>query len=512
MQRSDLRLVLAAALAALILSACAPRAAEALRLACTDRSCGANARCLKSVAGWADCVCDRGFKLLPNASCARELTFPVTPDCGEKGYCEEVQGRTTCRCNTGFAKTAGGCVVREGRGRGGVVCVCDAGFTLRDDGKSCAAVVLPPAASNRRYPRGQEKDAEGNCVVSAPTCVSADVCTVRNCGPNSRCLKNEAGWANCVCERGLKLLPNASCAHSCARRDCGENACCEKEQERLLFEVPQKPSLSCCCSRAVCAFSHAVPPTDSCAIRDCGENAYCEKEQELAVCHCNWGYAMTDTGCVDTCILQACGENGRCVKDEAGMASCVCDVGFTLMGDGRTCTDNCILKRCQALTSDCMKYEDGTAYCVCKPGYTLLYGTCVGPATCGNCPSLATCTLVSSTRKAPYCVCPAGFGMTATGCVRGALPTVSSASLTFYNQPGLTLTPSTYTLRVRYSRCTNLPSTIGLNVRSYWRVDRAPGGAGHCQFVNAYRFANCVTQVAQLPALSLSGIAAASVS
>ncbi|CAI6009493.1 unnamed protein product, partial [Closterium sp. NIES-65] len=246
--------------------------------------------------------------------------------------------------------------------------------------------------------------------------------------------------------------------------------------------------------------------------RDCGENAYCEKEQELAVCHCNWGYAMTDAGCVDTCILQACGENGRCVKDEAGMASCVCDVGFTLMGDGRTCTENCILKRCQALTSDCMKYEDGTAYCVCKPGYTLLYGTCVGPATCGNCPSLATCTLVSSTRKAPYCVCPAGFGMTATGCVRGALPTVSSASLTFYNQPGFTLTPSTYTLRVRYSGCTNLPSTIGLNVRSYWRVDRAPGGAGHCQFVNAYRFANCVTQVAQLPALSLSGIAAASVS
>ncbi|CAI5984081.1 unnamed protein product [Closterium sp. NIES-64] len=413
MQRSGLRLVLAAALAALILSACTPRAAEALRLACTDRSCGANARaaealrlactdrscganarCLKSVAGWADCVCDRGFKLLPNASCAQVCT---SADCGENGYCEEEQegGRTTCRCNTGFTKTADGCVdtcvllecgengqcVKDEEGVAS--CVCDAGFTLRDDGKSCAEnaprappVVLPPAASNRRCPRGQEKDAEGNCV-------------------------------------------------------------------------------------------------DSCAIRDCGENAYCEKEQELAVCHCNWGYAMTDTGCTRA---------------------------------------YCKHVRCQALTSDCMKYEDGTAYCVCKPGYTLLYGTCVGPATCGNCPSLATCTLVSSTRKAPYCVCPAGFGMTATGCVRGALPTVSSASLTFYNQPGLTLTPSTYTLRVRYSRCTNLPSTIGLNVRSYWRVDRAPGGAGHCQFVNAYRFANCVTQVAQLPALSLSGIAAASVS
>ncbi|CAI7864087.1 unnamed protein product, partial [Closterium sp. NIES-54] len=70
---------------------------------------------------------------------------------------------------------------------------------------------------------------------------------------------------------------------------------------------------------------------------DCGENAYCEKEQELAVCHCNWGYAMTDTGCVDTCILKACSAHGHCVKDALGEASCVCDVGYTLQIDGRTC-------------------------------------------------------------------------------------------------------------------------------------------------------------------------------
>ncbi|CAI5460906.1 unnamed protein product [Closterium sp. Yama58-4] len=424
MQRSGLRLVLAAALAALMLSACAPRAAEALRLACTDRSCGANARCLKSVAGWADCVCDRGFKLLPNASCAQ---FCTSADCGENGYCEEEQGGlTTCRCNTGFAKTADGCVdtcvllecgvngqcVKDEEGAAS--CVCDAGFTLRDDGKSCAekaprapAVVLPPAASNCRCPRGQEKDAEGNCVA-------------RSCG-------------------------------SCKWRFWPGRLCC------------RRPHVSAC------------RPMD------------------------------------DTCKLQACGENGRCVKDEAGTASCVCDIGFTLQDDGRTCTDNCILKWCQK-PKICRKMEDGAADCVCKPGHAPLYGTCVGPTTCGNCPALATCTLVSSTRKAPYCVCPSGFGMTDTGCVRGASPTVSSASLTFYSQPEYALTPSTFTMRVRYSGCTNLPSTIARNVRSYWRVDRAPGGAGHCRFVNVYRYANCVTLVAQLPALSLTSIDAEGVS
>ncbi|CAI5529059.1 unnamed protein product [Closterium sp. Naga37s-1] len=308
------------------LPGCAPRAAVAIRLpsdtsnrcavgyvkdaqgncvdSCTVRNCGINARCLKSQAGWADCVCDRGFKLLPDASCAHLCT---AEDCGENGYCEEDQGASSCHCNTGFEKTADGCVdtcvlqacagngqcvkdengvaffacagngqcVKDEEGVASCVytcvlqecgengqcvqdgdgvasCVCDPGFTLRDDGKSChdnspngppSFVDLPPAAINHPCPAGEERDADGNCV---------DSCVVRNCGPNANCLKSEAGWANCVCERGLRLMPNASCSHSCS-------------------------------------------------IMDCGENAYCEKEQELAVCHCNWGYAMTDTGCVGQC-------------------------------------------------------------------------------------------------------------------------------------------------------------------------------------------------------------------
>ncbi|CAI5484090.1 unnamed protein product [Closterium sp. Yama58-4] len=46
---------------------------------CTVRNCGTNARCLKSQAGWADCVCDRGFKLLPDTSCVREFSLTHPP-------------------------------------------------------------------------------------------------------------------------------------------------------------------------------------------------------------------------------------------------------------------------------------------------------------------------------------------------------------------------------------------------------------------------------------------------
>ncbi|CAI6001989.1 unnamed protein product [Closterium sp. NIES-65] len=383
MAANELRLsglVLAAALAALMLSACAPRVAVAIRLpsatssqcpvgyvkdaegncidSCTVRNCGTNARCLKSQAGWADCVCDRGFKLLPDASCAHTCVLQA---CGENGQCvKDAEGAASCVCDPFFGLAPDGktctdtCVLQECGENGQCVqdengaasCVCDPGFTLRDDGKSCH-----------------------------------DVCVVRNCGPNANCLKSEGGWANCVCERGLKLLPNASCSHSCS-------------------------------------------------IMDCGENAYCEKEESLAVCHCNWGYAMTEDGCV-------------------------------------------------------------------------------GPATCGNCPAGATCTLVSSTLKAPYCYCPGGYGMTSTGCVRGYVPTVSSASFTFYNLPKYDLTPNTYTLRVIYNGCTNLPTSIGYYVQSYWRVDRAPGGIGNCKTIYVYRYPNCAgSPIAQLPYLSLGSITA----
>ncbi|CAI5484093.1 unnamed protein product [Closterium sp. Yama58-4] len=328
MAANELRLsgLVAAALAALMLSTCAPRVAVAIRLpsttsppcavgflkdaqgncvdSCTVRNCGTNARCLKSQAGWADCVCDRGFKLLPDASCAQLCT---AEDCGENGYCEEDQGGlSSCHCNTGFEKTADGCVdtcvlqacgengqcVKDEQGvasytcvllecgengqcvqdeNGVASCVCDPGFTLRDDGKSCHDnspngppdfVDLPPAALNRPCPAGEERDADGNCV-------------------------------------------------------------------------------------------------DSCSIMDCGENTYCEKKESLAVCHCNWGYAMTDNGCVDTCILKACSAHGHCVKDALGASSCVLRRlrtrwgrrlvvqqwrGYTLQDDTRTCKDNCLIK------------------------------------------------------------------------------------------------------------------------------------------------------------------------
>ncbi|CAI7756943.1 unnamed protein product, partial [Closterium sp. NIES-53] len=121
-------------------------------------------------------------------------------------------------------------------------------------------------------------------------------------------------------------------------------------------------------------------------------------------------------------------------------------------------------------TTDCVTDAAGGATCVCKAGYRNISGTCLGPATCGNCPTGATCAVAFG--YIPYCICPTGYGMTSTGCVNGATPTVSDTSFTFYDQSNYTITPNTYTMRLEYNGCTTIPSSTSSKIRSIWNVQK----------------------------------------
>ncbi|GJP44556.1 hypothetical protein CLOM_g3936 [Closterium sp. NIES-68] len=115
------------------------------------------------------------------------------------------------------------------------------------------------------------------------------------------------------------------------------------------------------------------------------------------------------------------------------------------------------------------------------------------PASCGKCPSGATCTLIPRSASA-YCLCAPGYGMTESGCVLGATPTVSSTSFTFFEQPDFVITQGTYTLRVNYDGCTNLTWWGRSYVESYTRVEGAPGGVGDCANLYAYGGLGCEGQ------------------
>ncbi|CAI5947525.1 unnamed protein product [Closterium sp. NIES-65] len=117
-----------------------------------------------------------------------------------------------------------------------------------------------------------------------------------------------------------------------------------------------------------------------------------------------------------------------------------------------------------------------------------------GPATCGACSvgplERAVCTPLPSTWPS-YCMCAPGYGMTSTGCVQGATPTVSSTSFTFYDHPNFTITRFISTMRVHWDGCTDITLPRASDVLSYTRIEPAPGGMGNCTNVCAYYGYGC---------------------
>ncbi|CAI5460941.1 unnamed protein product [Closterium sp. Yama58-4] len=135
--------------------------------------------------------------------------------------------------------------------------------------------------------------------------------------------------------------------------------------------------------------------------------------------------------------------------------------------------------------------EAGDAFCSCDKGFVrLANGTCAGSGRCGKCPVGAACAVAFD--WVPYCICPAGYNMTTTGCISGAPPTVSGTSYTFYDQRMLTATSNTYTMRIEYNGCTNIPASIASNIRASWRIHHVSGGLGNCTSVNGYAQEGCV--------------------
>ncbi|CAI7880527.1 unnamed protein product [Closterium sp. NIES-54] len=68
----------------------------------------------------------------------------------------------------------------------------------------------------------------------------------------------------------------------------------------------------------------------------------------------------------------------------------------------------------------------------------------------------------------------------------GATPTVSSTSITFYDQTNYTVTSNTYIMRLNFNACTTLPPITVEATRAILRADGVPGGAGDCAAVYAF--------------------------
>ncbi|CAI5481356.1 unnamed protein product [Closterium sp. Yama58-4] len=129
----SLRLLLAS-LAALMLSACAPRRnsrhaflsslflpAQHAPDSCEQLNCGAHAACVQD-RGDASCVCNAGFAMTPTGC----VDTCVLKNCGANGKCVRTPaGVASCVCATGFVLQPDGVTCTEAIGCEGVVCTYD---------------------------------------------------------------------------------------------------------------------------------------------------------------------------------------------------------------------------------------------------------------------------------------------------------------------------------------------------------------------------------------------------
>ncbi|GJP44550.1 hypothetical protein CLOM_g3934 [Closterium sp. NIES-68] len=229
-----------------------------------------------------------------------------------------------------------------------------------------AAAIRLPSTTPCKW--GHGRDASGNC---------ADTCAIRNCGTNSKCLKDETGWANCVCLKGFQLLPNASCAHSCAILEGYALS-----GDKCIDKCDLKGCLGGTCSQidgeAVCdchgattglkLLEDTVTCQDACVLEACRTNFTCARNVDNLAnvrCECEDGYALAEDGtCIDKCDLKGC-LGGTCSQID-GEAVCDCHgatTGLKLLEDTVTCQDKCDLKGC--LGGGTCSQSDGVAVCDC---------------------------------------------------------------------------------------------------------------------------------------------------
>ncbi|RDV36360.1 hypothetical protein DV096_19260 [Bradymonadaceae bacterium TMQ3] len=355
-----------------------------------ELDCGEQGQCETNDEGIAECVCEEGYEglrcgepievcLTPELACTEGVCGGVDDlcggvvDCGAcEGSCEEVE----LDCGE-----QGQCETNDD---GIAECVCEAGYEgLRCDEPTGACLTREQACTE-----GVCGGVDNGCgaFIDCGACEGSCEEVELDCGEQGRCVDDEEGNAQCICEEGRAGLACGECADG-------------------YFEVDGTCRADCTVFDATCSGQ------GSCEVPEGGEQGLCvcEGDRMGDLCEAcpegtqdNDGDGVCEVSCEEAAL--ACGVGGSC-DDSSGQAQCACRPGFAGEqcescaegyqdnnddGECRLGCDNTTIEACPS-TQVCDD-SSGIAQCLCTEGaqcetcdegYALLNGACVfAPQNC----------------------------------------------------------------------------------------------------------------------------------
>ncbi|KAF7664336.1 hypothetical protein LDENG_00180420 [Lucifuga dentata] len=167
-------------------------------------------------------------------------------------------------------------------------------------------------------------------------------------------------------------------------------------------------------TKYICFSAQWLKAPWTCEIQEGGCEYKCAASpQHAPSCFCPPGQAVSPANNVtcevsrdDPCVLLRC--HHACYQREDDSYACMCDHGFELAGDGRTCVDfnDCRDERlCPGQNFKCVN-TDGSFQCVCEDGYRLIDGRCVDVDECASAPCEHMCDNTPGSYK---CACFDGY-------------------------------------------------------------------------------------------------------
>ncbi|XP_034096100.1 matrilin-4 isoform X6 [Gymnodraco acuticeps] len=267
-------------------------------------------------------------------------------------------------------------------------CLCLPGYSLNEDGKTCAAIDLCAEGKHDCEQICNASPGVFTCDCSAgyklnddkKSCTMIDFCSFGNHSCDHECVSVLNGY-HCRCQEGHRLLENGK---TCQAIDlCAEG---KHDCEQICNSAPGVFTCDCNAGYTLNDDKKTCTPIDLCAEgkHDCEQ--ICISAPGVFTCDCNAGYTLNDDKKACTPI-DLCAEGKHdceqiCIS-APGVFTCDCNKGFKLNKDKKTCTD---MDMCNTVKHGCEHQcvnTPGSFYCICPEGQLLQEDG----KSCGTCKS-----------------------------------------------------------------------------------------------------------------------------